>query len=234
MPNILPSNNNSVPCNWIHKDEAWKETLMSRPCGKCLSYASLAPAISILFKAWANTNIWQRVKTATQDSYKALNKQAISSIHWVAIQTMCHLKPWPQHWFWAYLPYSFWCTQCACNVAGAIAGVPGSLARTTIFQKTSTHFVHAFKLSIVRIADNQPVLNRLWLFKILMRPQITHGTVATPGLGYPWFLSTWMSKLWFVTVAKLTKCRQNWRENSTNVAKKIQFYQNWHIKTTKY
>ena len=73
---------------------------------------------------------------------------------------MCHLKPWPQHWFWAYLPYSFWCTQCACNVAGAIAGVPGSLARTTIIQKTSTPFVHAFKLFIVRIADNQPVLNR--------------------------------------------------------------------------
>ena len=34
------------------------------------------------------------------------------------------------------------------------------MARTTIIQKTSTPFVHAFKLFIVRIADNQPVLNR--------------------------------------------------------------------------
>ena len=73
-----------------------------------------------------------------------------------------HLKRWQRPWLLGFSLYSLSFIPFAYNAVGVIEDVHGFWTKKILRPKTSTPFVHVFKVSIALIADSQflMILNR--------------------------------------------------------------------------
>ena len=97
-----------------------------------------------------------------------------------------HLKRWQRPWLLGFSLYSLSFIPFAYNAVGVIEDVHGFWTKKILRPKTSTPFVHVFKVSIALIADSQflMILNRYFDYVFFQKP----------------FLRLWKTLLNFATV----------------------------------